>query len=304
MFQFFNWALGSSLGWLVLVSTVWATGPGGYGNLPYAWIRAGDYETEEQVLFDTASYQWDWGGSEIIGEAYALGDITSPQYATAKAKSTIYYHDPYGSGALSIGADVETWKPFLVVSDTLSPGTQVNVWLELSYSGLLMVQEGVDDKYCYANASGEITLYDDLGTILAARDGSAEVECELIDGESELMTETSGYWDGKLTQVEGTEIPTYNLSYSETIFFTATVESRYWLYFDLTTGANSSAGSGLGWDGSATFAQADFSNTGSYTLGSDADVEFLTVPEPSLFALAVSLAIAAIAFFGLKQYRR
>jgi len=160
--------------------------------------------------------------------------------------------------------------------------------------------------YCYARASGAVTLYDNGGAILASRAGEAEVECELLDGERELMSEATGAWAGHLAYVDPmTESgPYYSLSYGETIHFTATVGSQYWLYFDLATSANSSAGDSLGWEGSATCAIADFSNTGEYLLGSNADVNFVIVPEPSTRFLAAALTLAIAGYYGVRRHRR
>ena len=90
--------------------------------------------------------------------------------------------------------------------------------------------------------------------------------------------------------------PIYSINYSDQVNFTAVVGETYWLYFDLATSANSSAGSGAGWDASKTFARADFSNTGSYELTSTSDVQFLMVPEPA--------ALGLLALGGLALIRR
>ncbi len=276
----------------IVAVPVFADGPGGYGNNPYAWIHAGGYETDEDVLFDEATFDWTWGASPVIGSAYCLGDIRQAQTATAKARSRINYHDPFGTGTLSIGGDVETWKPFLVGSGSLPAGTQVPVSLGVGYAGTLQALESVEGKYSYCRASGALTLYDDSAAVLAARAGEAEVECELDESVRHFSTETDGVWDGLLTQgVDGNGDRIYSLSYEDLINFTAVVGQRYWLYFDLATSANSSSGSALGWAGSATFAQANFSNTATYQLGSTADVTFTIVPEPATLGLLTTTGL-------------
>jgi len=286
--------------WVMGVSTLttYADGPGGHGDDPYAWIRAGGYESQENTLFDEASFDWTWGTSPVVGSAYALGDIRSSDSAIAKARSVLYYHDPYGSGKLSIGADVETYRPFLVSSTSLAPGTTVSVSLTIHYDGTLQALEGTEEKYSYARATGAMTLYDSLGSLLSSRMGRAEVECELVDGEMEFSTETLGAWQGLLTKSSNARGDLYVLHYEDQISFTATVGSVYWLYFDLATSATSSSGDGSGW-GQQTFAMVDFSNTGTYTLSSSDDVAFVTVPEPSSLLLVVLGGLAV-----LRQRRR
>ena len=283
----------SLLAVLVAASPALGDGPGGYGNDPYAWIHAGSYETEETVLFDEASSNWTWGASPIIGSAYCLGDIREGQAGTAKASSQINYHDPYGTGSLSIGGDVETWKPFLVTSGSLSLGTQVAVTLAVGYEGTLQALEGVEGKYSYSRASGAVTLYADDGSVLGARSGQAEVECEMLDGEWEFISEATGNWTGLLVQgTDGLGRAIYSLDYEDQITFTAVVGDRYWLYFDLATSTNSSSGSALGWEDSTTYAKADFASTATYLLSSNSDVQFQIVPEPATLGL---LALGGLA---------
>jgi len=286
-------ALGLVAALLVDTSPTLGDGPGGYGNDPYAWIHAGSYETEETVLFDEASNDWTWGTSPVIGSAYCLGDIREGQAGTAKASSQINYHDPYGSGTLSIGGDVETWKPFLVTSGSLSVGTQVTVTLAVGYEGTLQALEAVEGKYSYCRASGAVTLYADDGSVLGVRSGQAEVECELLDGEWDFISEATGNWAGLMVQgTDGLGRPIYSLDYEDQITFTAVVGERYWLYFDLATSANSSSGGALGWDDSATYAKADFASTARYLLSSNSDVQFQIVPEPATVGL---LALGGLA---------
>ncbi len=272
-----------------------AEGPATYGNEPYAWIEAGSYETEEKVLFDEATFDWTWGPSPVVGSAYSLADIRQGESGTTKARSTIYYHDPYGSESLSIAAAAETWKPFVVASDTLPAGTPVNVTLSISYTGTLQALESVPDKYAYASAEGSMKLFDNTSALLASRSGEAEVECELIGDQWEFITEAIGAWEGLLT--EKTDLnnhPIYELAYTEDIVFNAIIGETYWLWFDLGTRANSSAGSNLGWENSQTFAEADFSNTGSYLLSSPADVRFVIVPEPLTIGMLMLAGLAVL----------
>ncbi len=207
---------------------------------------------------------------------------------------------------LSLASDVETWKPFLINSDSLPIGTPITTWVIIRYRGNLRAIEYVEDAYCSARASGELTLYNDYGDVLAYRKGTAEVECELIDGEYDAMVETSGAWNGKLHSLSD-EYPIYSLNYEEAIVFTAYIGSRYWLYFDLATSVSSSAVSGdnLDWSDVPTLVTADFYNTGEYELGcADPSVYFVMVPEPTVMTMLVSLALMFGAFFGLRRFRR
>ncbi|MBN1396166.1 MAG: hypothetical protein JW959_14180 [Pirellulales bacterium] len=70
-----KWVVCASVLCAFFVTTVQAEGPGGYGNLPYVWIHAGDYETEDIVLYDSHRFSWKWGDSPEIGRAYASGDL-------------------------------------------------------------------------------------------------------------------------------------------------------------------------------------------------------------------------------------
>lgn len=265
---------------LVFGSTAWA-GPGGRGNDPYVWVHAGNYRTLEEDLPLTEEHGEDWTwypGCPVIGSAYAYGDIATSQYGTAKAKCSLNYHDPFGIETLSIGADVETWKPFVITSATLPAGTPITARVGISYTGSLEVLEKMAGKTSEAYASFEVTLYDKHEAELGVLDGTATV---VGDASNVYTTTITGDWVGKLTQ-SGTA---FNLDYADVITFPAVVGDKYWLYFDLATSCWSSEGSNLGWDNSKTYASANFADTATYTLSSTADVNFVTVPEPATLAL-------------------
>lgn len=136
----------SSVAYAVMVD-----GPGGFGNDPYVWISPGEYETPDLVLYDEHTSNWQWGSSDpIVGTAYGMGDIQADNAATVKASSELNYHDPYGSGELTIGSDIETWKPFQVTSDSKDPGSKVPVSIGVGYHGTLQATEGVAGKSSWA----------------------------------------------------------------------------------------------------------------------------------------------------------
>lgn len=255
-------------------------GPGGYGNDPYAWIHAGSYESDEEelVLTDEANSDWTFGAT-LVGDAYAYGDISQSATGTAKACSTMYYHDPFGSGPLSIGADVETWKPFVILpgNSGLSEGETTTVTLTISYHGQFQVYIQTAGKAADARGSFAVTLYDSLGTVLDQIDGDAKIT-GLSDGSHEA--EVTGDWVGHLTGSGNN----YAISYGDTISFTGAVGSTYWLYFDLATSAWTYGGGG-GFAGNETLAQSDFASTATYELGSESGVEFQIVPEPMTIGL-------------------
>ncbi|MFW6132758.1 MAG: PEP-CTERM sorting domain-containing protein [Planctomycetota bacterium] len=246
-----------------------------------------DYETEDLVLFDEADEEWHWGGPQPTGTAYALGDVTTHDEALAKAASQINYHDPFDDGSLTVGGDVETWKPFVVESNTLADGTAVDVTILFGYTGTLQAMEGVEGKSSLAEATGQLTLYADNGDVLGASGGNASVQSEWPTGGDLTVTGVaSGDWEGNLAEgVDGSGDPVFTLDYDDELLFSAEVGGKYWLYFDLATNADSSAGSGSGWDDSETFARADFSNTGTYQLTSTSDVDFVMVPEPATLSV-------------------
>ena len=282
---------------LVLGGAEAGADPGGYGSFPYASIRAGAYETPDTplVLFDEETYTWQWGGPEIVGTAYALGDITTAESCLAKARSTLNYHDPFGSGGLSIVTDVETWKPFVVTSTVPADlGTLRQIKLDLAYSGTLEVVEGMPDNSSMADVEGGMTLYADDGSVIASRAGEADVEGFLdASGTNPSWTSsTMGCWAGLLTD-DGSGH--FTLNYAEQIVFDAVVGDRYWLYYELSTGSESGAGTGAGWAGSATLAEADFSSTGTYLLScDDPNIGFVVVPEPATMALLVLGGLAVL----------
>ena len=234
----------------------------------------------------------------------AFGDIgSSSDYGLTRATTTLTAHDPIFGDYLTGGADVTTFKSFTVTSNTLPEGTEVTVNIDVSYDGTLQALEEVIGLHSKAYAGCLIELFDELEYCsLAQRRGTAEV----IDYAAYTSTSDTGAWSGMLTSTtDGNGNPLYVLDYDETLTFTGVVGNQYWIYFDLATSVFASAGAG--WEDFATFAKADFWNTGTYTLYSDADVGFLvegleSVPEPS--TPAVLLGLGAVGLLGSLRRRR
>lgn len=266
-------------------------GPGAEVEKPYAWVHAGDDRTPEDEfpLTDEYDYEWYWGGPPMVGSAYGYGNIANTTTGTAKARSTLNYHTPYDNDFLSIGADVETWKPFRITSSTLAPGTSVAAGVFISYDGTLKAQEGMADRTSLAYASFAASVYDNTSSYnkLVWQAGNATVT-DTLTGDSQYVG--TGAWATAPTPNGNGEYP---VSFTWLLQFTGKVGDEYWLYFDLATSAWTSAGTPTyNWLTSATFAEADFSHTGIYELRSNDNVQFVMVPEPGTLGL---LALGGLA---------
>ena len=59
-----------------------------------------------------------------------MGNMAGPGGSgTVKAETVLNYHDPFGSGKLSIGSDVQTWNWITVASDDLEVGEEVTIYI-------------------------------------------------------------------------------------------------------------------------------------------------------------------------------
>lgn len=261
--------------------------PSEYGGMP-VWVKAGQQETPDGdwVLTDEQNDTMQWGASDpVIATAHAKGDISSPTLGTLRGRSTLNYHDPFDGGELSIGADVETWRPFLLTSSTLSQGDQATIYIDVASHGTLEVHEQTAGKTSEAHASFGLQLYDDSAQSLISLKGRAGVQGNFSSSGGQPEYE----WVSCLTP-SGTVFPVFTLDYAKTVSFTGTVGDMYWLYYESSTSAWSSAGTGGGYDASKTFAESNFDSTLTYQLRSESDVGFQIVPEPSsLMALGSAL---------------
>ncbi|MCX6377345.1 MAG: hypothetical protein NTU88_15140, partial [Armatimonadetes bacterium] len=222
-----------------------AVAPSEYGGMP-VWVKAGQQETPDGdwVLTDEQSDTMQWGGSNpVIATAHAKGDISSPALGTLRGRSTLNYHDPFGSSELSMGADVETWRPFLLTSSTLSPGAQATIFIDVASHGTLEVHEQTAGKTSEAHASFGLQLYNNSAQPLISLNGSAGVQGNF----SSSGGQPEGEWVSCLTPSVGV-FPVFTLDYSKTVSFAGIVGDRYWLYYESSTSAKSAAGSGGGYE--------------------------------------------------------
>jgi hypothetical protein len=248
-------------------------------------------------LKEERSFDWYFfPGSPLIGSSYAMGDIVSnPGSGLIKAETVLNYHLPFSNDYLEIGADVQTWNLIKIVSDELSDGTSVTLYLDLLYSGILNVQEGVDGKSSLVKVEGLTTVYDSQGQSLGTRTGTASVTGTNTGGVLDWTSMASGDWSDSLSSEEGE----YFLSYLDTIIFDVLVGDEIWIKFDLALLSRSLEGTeNFNFDESMTYAAAVFSHTGTYTLRSDDNVGFQTVPEPGIIAM---LSIGLAGLFALRR---
>ena len=273
-----------------------AQNPPAYGGMP-VWVKAGQQETADGdwVLWDEQDDTMQWGpANPVVGDAYAGGDILSSIVGIAKGLSTVYYHDPYIDEEVSMGTDVETWRPFKLTSSTLLPGTSVTVYVDLASHGTLQVLEQTTGKNSKAYASFGLELYDGSAQSLMGLSGSAEV----LGNSAGSAGHPDGEWIGHFAPVADAFV----IDYSKTVSFAGSVGETYWLYYGLSTSASASPGViGLGWDGNKTFAQSDFGDTISYQLRSDADIGFDLVPEPTSLVVIGSGFVCLGAMFRRRR---
>jgi len=259
-----------------------------HGDVSRVWMRVGGYETpdEDCELTEEQSYTWQWMDPNIVGTAYGYADISTPETGTIKACPILYYHDPFGPGELSMASDVGSWKELVVTSDVLPAGTPVRVSLAVDYAGSWQVIEPTPGRSANGYGSFQVFVSDEDDNIVASMGGSARITAY---GDAMDDLDVTGDWVGQIGGGAGF----YVIDYSDTLVFDLNVDQVYWLYFDLATSANSSAGDGSGWDASETLAAVDFSNTATYQLESVDLVAFEIVPEPTSLLLFLAMAIPA-----------
>lgn len=263
------------------------------GYEPFVRVQAGQNVKQSKFIAEEGA-TWQWGPfNPVIGTAYAFGSILNPAEAIAKTRSTIHFHDPYEGNALSIGADVTTWKTIQIVSDDLPIGTVLPLELAVNFSGVLTVKEQTEAAFSSANVNAWFSLYDNDGAKLGTRGGVLEALSFLTSGQMVSSITCMGDW-----AVSCTETGVYNAAIQQTIPFNATVGQIIWLYMDIATSANSGAvtpDATPGWTNRITLADADFSQSFQYQLNGPEGISFIILPEPASFTVLLAGLTGALA---------
>jgi len=230
---------------------------------------------EAEGMFFAEAHGYSTFGWLAGSEAHALVDTTPGAEGIHRSWSQITAHDPYLGGFMDGGSDAESFKPFVIESDTLPAGTPVAVTVSTSVYGTLEASEGYQNLYAWArgafmlqvaDASSEDLLVDEAGeaTVTAFHD--------------HYETSTTDAWDGLLSETATPGV--YEIDYGDELVFLGEVGGRYTIEFEMTTSVRTSEGATTDtYDD--TFAKSYFWETGEYLLSSPCDVSFVPFPEPA-----------------------
>ncbi|MBN2445838.1 MAG: hypothetical protein JXO22_03890 [Phycisphaerae bacterium] len=216
-------------------------------------------------------------------QAHSYGSIAVDETGVSQAWCQLTGHDPYLGSYTSGGAEVESYKPFVIESPTLPDGTLVTVCLTADVSGVLEAREGFTGLSARAYAEFDLNVQEKQSSFFLVE---VEGEAEVIAYPDRDEYSTMGAWDGCLTPLGEHQ---YGLDYTHEFVFPGMVGQEYSLFLGLKTlvGTSDGANSASYYD---VFAKTDLWNTGEYGLSSPDDVVFRVIPEPgaaALFAIAV-----------------
>lgn len=152
-------------------------------EVPYAWIQIGsadawiDYDGKvSETIID--------GGGRYAG--YADADVTLTGNGVVKSYAKKFFHD-LDIGDTSLGMAAQTYKPFTITSD-LADGTVIECSTNITYDGVIVLQEQVDGAWSAGEVSFLFEISDETG---ADNIAITDTEGQLISFEGQVRIQDS-----------------------------------------------------------------------------------------------------------------